>query len=217
MGACMNLTDDYECICKEGYMGRNCSEPIGYCNHTLCVAGVCNSIPGGYMCVCPPAGRVNNSTCGCYAGLCQNDGVCSDEIGYAVCNCPSGYSGDICEIVLGPCEIHNPCCNFGTCQEVDGNTFCVCEPTHTGVNCSTLVDPCFDVTCSSRGTCIPQSDSYLCECVAGYSGIHCEVSDPCSTKPCVNNATCVNATNPDTGDNVSYTKLYLYPILTLII
>ena len=216
-GVCSSLSDDYECICREGYTGKNCSELIDYCNHTLCMAGLCNNVTAGYVCVCPPVGRIN-STCSCYAGLCQNSGVCSDEMGYAVCNCPSGYSGVSCEIDLDLCEIQNPCSDFGTCHEsADGNTFCMCESTHTGVNCSTPVDPCFDVTCNSRGTCIRQSDSFICECVAGYSGVHCEVSDPCSTNPCGNTSTCVNATNPETGDEVSYTESHLYQLLTLIV
>ncbi|KAI6654836.1 Neurogenic locus notch-like protein 1-like [Oopsacas minuta] len=199
-GICNNLLDDYSCTCLLGYTGRNCSSLIDYCNHFLCLSGECMNITGSYVCICPPNGR-EFSTCSCYEGLC-NRGECSDDTGYALCSCPNGFSGVTCETDLDLCEIQNTCSEFGTCQETsDGSdTVCICQATHTDVNCSTPIDPCFDITCNSRGSCISMEDSYVCDCIAGYTGNSCEIPDPCSTEPCSNMSTCVNATNTETGD-----------------
>ena len=200
-GICANLIDGYSCSCLLGFTGPQCGGLINYCDHSLCMAGECNNITGGYFCVCPPSGRVH-STCGCYSGLCTNGGECSDVTGYAVCSCPTGFSGDLCETDLDLCQMENPCSAFGSCQETTDrmSTYCVCAATHTGATCSTPLDPCFGVTCSSRGDCISSGDGYTCVCLPGYSGDSCGVLDPCSSSPCANSSVCVNAT--DTGEEV---------------
>ena len=57
-GTCLDLVNNYSCICKAGFTGRDCDIPITRCNNDSCYPGVqctknnltisCASCPSGY-------------------------------------------------------------------------------------------------------------------------------------------------------------------------
>ena len=57
-GTCLDLVNNYSCICKAGFTGRDCDIPITRCNNDSCYPGVqcsknnltisCGSCPSGY-------------------------------------------------------------------------------------------------------------------------------------------------------------------------
>lgn len=52
----------------------------------------------------------------CLSNPCVNGGVCEDQAGGYVCNCPVGFSGDHCEVNVDECY-SAPCLNGGQCQD----------------------------------------------------------------------------------------------------
>ena len=78
------------------------------------------------------------------------------------------------------------------------------------------IDECVSGPCQHGGTCSDKVDAFECDCVSGYVGKQCETGrmgwmrsslarvfpetcvypldiDDCSTVPCLNNATCIDA------------------------
>jgi hypothetical protein len=54
-GECVNLgNNNFQCVCKDGYIGRVCETLIDHCSESPCVnGGRCVSHKTGYNCVCP--------------------------------------------------------------------------------------------------------------------------------------------------------------------
>lgn len=52
---CLDLgSNNFKCVCKEGYTGDFCEDLIDSCSSNPCMnGGRCLSYPGGYTCVCP--------------------------------------------------------------------------------------------------------------------------------------------------------------------
>ncbi|MEI8279924.1 MAG: hypothetical protein WCG87_09185 [Bacteroidota bacterium] len=103
----------------------------------------------------------------CNGVTCQNQGTCSG----GKCVCPTGYSGDHCEIKTiintDNCNGVN-CQNHGTCV----NGICHCPAGFSGTHCE--IDSCSYITCLNQGTCV----SGVCHCLNGYTGVHCEIPPP---------------------------------------
>ena len=55
----------------------------------------------------------------CDISPCENNGTCIDLVNGFECNCPVGFSGDLCLTVDPVCNVTNPCLNGGTCHNVD--------------------------------------------------------------------------------------------------
>ena len=76
-GECTDLVNDYECDCQEGWGGKQCDEPIQYCNGSQCDNGAqCLSLFTGHFCQCVypfygdrcemQVGHVTRVLCCCY-------------------------------------------------------------------------------------------------------------------------------------------------------
>lgn len=91
------------------------------------------------------------------------------------CSCPSGFSGDFCELGVDSCQ-PNPCLNGGNCTN-HGLTFtCACPPGFTGLTCNDSVSSCAGRPCSSEGTCVRQRDgTFQCVCQKGFAGPTCSL------------------------------------------
>lgn len=88
------------------------------------------------------------------------------------CNCPRGYSGDRCEILVDKC-LSNPCRNGALCISLSLGYTCSCSYPWTGVDCSITTDACFPNPCLAYGTCILDPFSvagYRCLCAVGFIG-----------------------------------------------
>ncbi|EMP34989.1 Protein eyes shut like protein [Chelonia mydas] len=57
--------------------------------------------------------------------------------------------------------------------------------------------------CSRHGRCLSHvwEEAYNCHCSQQYSGRFCEEFDACSSKPCHNNASCINTREGTIGDS----------------
>ncbi|XP_022089248.1 receptor-type tyrosine-protein phosphatase F-like isoform X2 [Acanthaster planci] len=115
--------------------------------------------------------------------VCFNGGVC--EVASGVCICPPGFSGDFCEILLGPDR-------FGQ----DGSFRC---------SSSELLGS----TCEGKLFCLP--DPYGCSCASGYRGIDCNQGCPdgsfgascLQTCHCMDDAPCNKTTGRCPGNCAS--------------
>ena len=108
---CLTTSERFACICKPGWGGRDCGDDIDECQDSsliICLnGGSCVNSPGGYSCTCPPdrtgddCGKYNPQPVNCSSSqMCLNGGTCVDqEGGNMVCDCPRGFTGDICEDV----------------------------------------------------------------------------------------------------------------------
>lgn len=142
------------CVCDEGWMGKNCSEPqcLGNCSgQGVCVEGVC---------VCDTDFSGENCSEPRCPGDCSGQGVCID----GECVCEEAYSGDDCSMnrCLNDCSEQGLCVN-GTCQ---------CRLGFLGEDCSRI--SCAN-NCSHKGEC---KDGF-CVCQAGYMGDECASGECC--------------------------------------
>uniref|UniRef100_A0A672KLY9 Tenascin-R n=1 Tax=Sinocyclocheilus grahami TaxID=75366 RepID=A0A672KLY9_SINGR len=142
------------CVCEEGWIGKNCSEPR--CPDDCSGQGIC--IEG--ECVCDRNfGGENCSEPRC-PGDCSDRGLCID----GECVCEEAFAGEDCS--LGRCL--NDCSDQGTCV----NGTCQCRPGFLGEDCSLIF--CAN-NCSQKGVC---KDGF-CACQEGYTGDDC-ASGQCS-------------------------------------
>lgn len=130
----------------------------------------------------------------CRPSPCLNGGECTVAGRFAQCTCPSGYTGDRCEIPpASPCS-PNPCQNGGACSAPDGVAQCACPAGFTGPRCETpIVDACDPNPCDNGGECTKQGSSFQCACPAGFTGPTCGnliSAGACEDSPCAHGGTC---------------------------
>ncbi|XP_030832677.1 fibropellin-1-like, partial [Strongylocentrotus purpuratus] len=193
-GLCYTTGAGFACACAGGWSGSNCQIEPDPCRSAPCQNfGFCfTSVVGAdyqYVCFCTQDFRGTNcelpalarpcssdpcvngdSTDPCLTNPCINGGFCSviTNTQAYICTCPTGYSGNNCQIDLAnPCG-SNPCLNGGTCFPIDQRL---------------RLYPC-----QNGGRCLTDTvTEYVCQCTAGYGGINCQtVSDPCFSNPCLN-------------------------------
>ncbi|XP_051726646.1 tenascin-R [Ctenopharyngodon idella] len=141
------------CVCEEGWIGKNCSEPR--CPDDCSGQGIC--IEG--ECVCDRNfGGENCSEPRC-PGDCSDRGLCID----GECVCEEAYAGEDCS--QGRCL--NDCSDQGTCV----NGTCQCRSGFLGEDCSLIF--CAN-NCSQKGVC---KDGF-CACQEGYTGDDCTSVSP---------------------------------------
>ena len=118
---------------------------------------------------------------------CQNGGICIDTIStHFTCQCPQGYAGATCNVVIDICQASRPCLN-GNCTNIGGMSYtCSCDPGYTGQNCSEHV--CERVDCN-HGVCESAAWNTTCACDAGYTGRHCDTEINNCTE-CSGNGNC---------------------------
>lgn len=73
---------------------------------------------------------------------CKNGGTClyNNVTNRVSCECPQGYTGDRCEIVVNFCK-GEPCKN-GLCKNNRDSYSCECSPGWTGTNCTEQIGVC---------------------------------------------------------------------------
>ena len=139
-----------------------------------------------------PSGSGTNE---CAKNPCLNNGTCNNGVGTFTCDCPDGYSGDLCEIDIDLCD-PLPCLNNGTCIQSGkyGHFNCTCPPLFTDSICSTEINLCISQHCLNNGTCVSKVregfPSFTCNCISPYEGETCEFNNQCLLNPCLNNGTC---------------------------
>eukprot|EP00058_Branchiostoma_floridae_P002319 XP_002587807.1 hypothetical protein BRAFLDRAFT_92256 [Branchiostoma floridae] len=150
----------------------------------------------------------------CSDSPCQHGGVCSKTLQVTssrnilesdpvifvsvdtgnryTCSCPTGYTGESCEIEINECDA-TPCLNGGTCTDEIGTFTCECPPGYHGDRCQNDFDECSSNPCRNGGQCLQGLNDYTCSCAQGFTGKNCEIDvDYCISQPCLNNGTCTD-------------------------
>ncbi len=185
---CIDLVNDYECRCNDGYDGKNCERDIDECESSPCqYNGKClersnkmfytlperfTSLPSifsqpfsyenasGYECICVPG--IIGKNCEINVNECEDDpckyGSCVDGVGMFTCDCDDGYEGELCETEIDECERYHPCVN-GKCHDKIGYYVCKCDPLWGGKNCSVELIGCLDEPCKNGGQCSPSLEN----------------------------------------------------------
>ncbi|MGH0146894.1 UNVERIFIED_CONTAM: hypothetical protein FKN15_008665 [Acipenser sinensis] len=177
-GTCMNTEpDEYQCVCPDGYSGKNCEIAEHACVSNPCAnGGTCHEIPSGFECHCPPGW--NGPTCAndideCASNPCARGGTCIDRVNGFECICPSQWVGRTCQIDINDCN--GQCQHGGTCKDEVNGYHCLCHPGFVGKHCEIQINKCSSSPCMNGGRCQDLIDGFLCQCQQGFSGIFCEI------------------------------------------
>ncbi|XP_070552687.1 sushi, von Willebrand factor type A, EGF and pentraxin domain-containing protein 1-like [Ptychodera flava] len=114
-GICKDLTDDHQCICPDGYGGKNCQTIEDVCLSAVCQnGGSCRRQGEASSCVCLPG--FSGQHCEmvismCLNNPCQNGGVCELKHGTPVCSCERGFVGRFCQYDIDECRHQNGGCS----------------------------------------------------------------------------------------------------------
>ncbi|PAV61443.1 hypothetical protein WR25_01780 [Diploscapter pachys] len=171
---------DNICICNMGYIGFNCSIPIGCeCSeHGVCdIFNRCNCLEGwtGKNCSTPICR--NN---------CTNNGKCIDR---NKCECNPGWKGEFCDEPY----CHESTCDHGHCEGPN----CVCDRDWIGSRCH--IPKCSN--CSLNGYCTAPE---RCSCFEGFGGKDCSICSLTSCQACdfdCDHGTCDSITKTCTCHN----------------
>uniref|UniRef100_A0A3Q3KFA0 Delta-like protein n=1 Tax=Mastacembelus armatus TaxID=205130 RepID=A0A3Q3KFA0_9TELE len=193
-GTCMNTEpDEYNCVCPDGYSGKNCEIAEHACMSNPCAnGGTCHEVPSGFECHCP-AGW-SGPTCAkdtdeCASGPCAQGGTCIDMENGFECICPPEWTGKTCQIDVNECA-GKPCLNAYSCKNLIGGYHCACFRGWVGQNCDINRSSCHG-QCQNGGTCKGVARGYQCVCQPGFVGRHCEVQrNRCVSSPCKNGGRC---------------------------
>ncbi len=144
----------YTCSCSLGFTGSNCETNVDECASGPCQNGAsCTDGINGFICRCP-----------------------SDHITGSLCDvhCPSGHSGDFCQITPTYCN-ENACLNDGTCIEETAGFSCTCLASFTGTTCESE-NNCANEVCLNGGMCTDVTTGGVkCLCKPGFNGPNCEL------------------------------------------
>ncbi|VDM25241.1 unnamed protein product [Toxocara canis] len=109
--------------------------------------------------------------CGVY-DPCKNSATCRDLWNLRKCECPTGFSGDLCEENINECKWHK--CVHGECVDGIGEFRCACLPGYTGQYCEQKIEYCHPSRCLNGGSCIALNSSASCTCATGFFGARCQ-------------------------------------------
>ncbi|CAH1269965.1 NOTCH2 [Branchiostoma lanceolatum] len=189
-GTCSSYQGGFQCSCPPLYIGSQCQVYNNPCveGQSPCLNnGTCNPANNGrgYECVCQsPETQGENceellpcAVAQKQAPPCQNNGTCvNNGTGY-LCDCLSGFNGDLCDIV-DHCA-STPCINGGSCVlESDGYSCRCTEPAEMDANCRYLgttpaPTPCDPNPCLHGGHCETQGSNFVCRCAVKHEGLTC--------------------------------------------
>ena len=193
--SCRNTNGSYECLCKEGFEGRDCLVNTDDCAGSPCLnGGTCLDRTADYTCLCVPGFIGKNcqeDKNDCLLNPCQNGGKCTDYVNSITCTCPLGFSGTYCETNDEDCT-PSSCMNGGQCQDGINNYTCHCPDGFKGSNCQSVINPCDSKPCKNAATCENVNGYARCHCTMGFTGSNCDqLVDWCSNNPCENGGQCM--------------------------
>ncbi|RWS09468.1 uncharacterized protein B4U79_12754 [Dinothrombium tinctorium] len=126
---------------------------------------------------------------------CKHGGICLVQNHEAMCYCPAGFTGRLCEVDIDECQ-SNPCYNGGTCVDQPQGYVCRCPHGYSGNQCQVEKSECLPSTCPDRAMCqdLPGKNTVNCLCRSGYEGKDCNITtNPCTLEPnpCEHEGVCI--------------------------
>ena len=108
-----NTRDGYQCICVNGYEGRNCETDADDCGQQPCLyGGTCHDRVANYFCECPPGrtGLLCHLEDACASSPCNAGAECKTDVvsGKYNCSCPKGFVGPECNVDINECDEGEP-------------------------------------------------------------------------------------------------------------
>uniref|UniRef100_A0A915KA31 EGF-like domain-containing protein n=1 Tax=Romanomermis culicivorax TaxID=13658 RepID=A0A915KA31_ROMCU len=100
---CLDLVENYKCLCPANFSGWDCGQKVDFCSPNLnfCRNGATCQISGDfYKCSCAPGFQGPNCTENvddCRQHLCQNGARCADKLNGYECRCKAGFAGRYCQ------------------------------------------------------------------------------------------------------------------------
>uniref|UniRef100_G1MWY9 Uncharacterized protein n=1 Tax=Meleagris gallopavo TaxID=9103 RepID=G1MWY9_MELGA len=176
-GHCVDLVDNYTCVCLEPFVGQRCETGDRSCRNRQ----TCNYIrPGRYICTCSPGyygsccvfAEVTTTPCNVNT-QCPDGGYCMEYGGSYLCVCHTDYGTN--HTVPSPCD-SEPCLNGGSCETQDDSYTCECPSGFLGKHCERARPRlCSTAPCRNGGTCKEADGEYHCACPYRFTGRHCEI------------------------------------------
>ena len=191
---CVNILQDYACICVPDVEGKNCSDTIDQCVPDPCVNGPCIDGNMTYTCVCPvqfegtncdvctltcSEGTLNNATCECEGTRIPCGGTTCDpftevcRMGICICDDPAFTPGidDSC-IDNNEC-LGNPCHQYAECTNTYGSYNCECKEGFEGegFECTDLNECTLHYPACGQypAVCEGRLGGFDCKCPSGYT------------------------------------------------
>ena len=116
-------------------------------------------------------GKCEIAEIACLSEPCQNGGQCQNVGSTFFCQCPTNYTGILCETVLPACYFE-PCNPTATCLDHPDSTFsCFCSPGTKGDTCYEEVTACDSAPCYGNSTCVDTPGGFQCLCSSAYTGV----------------------------------------------
>ncbi|XP_078376434.1 uncharacterized protein LOC144659796 isoform X3 [Oculina patagonica] len=198
--SCIDSQGDYQCICQNGFEGKNCDKDIDECANNPCQNGAsCINSQGDYQCACQNGFEGKNcdeDIDECANNPCQNGASCINFQGDYYCACQNGFEGKNCDEDIDECA-NNPCQNGASCINSQGDYQCVCQNGFEGRNCDEDIDECANNPCQNGASCINLQGDYQCICQNGFEGKNCDED----TQPTTTPSEGTNTAPPTTSDN----------------
>ena len=94
----------------------------------------------------------------CQAVPCENNGQCIYRVGFYLCACQAGFTGNNCETDINKCD-SSPCQNGGLCTDGINSFRCQCTAGFNGTECENDIDECAANPCQNGATCEPLCES----------------------------------------------------------
>lgn len=194
-GTCANTEpDEYQCVCQDGFRGRNCDIVEHACLSAPCLnAGTCVEDSTGFSCICADGWTGHNCASAvqrCASSPCGRGSTCLEQPEGFQCVCAPGWSGRTCQLDINECEA-GLCVNARGCRNLIGGYLCECLPGWTGPNCDIANSSC-QGRCLNGGHCEESLSGFQCHCLQGFSGKYCQNGpSACDSTPCLHGGQCV--------------------------
>ncbi|KAG1655606.1 Fibropellin-1 [Nymphon striatum] len=193
-------SQDCKAKCAPGHYSETGLEPCTQCpvNYYQFLEGQSSCFECAPTEFTPRAGAISAEAClpvQCTSNLCRNGGLCIARGHQAMCYCPAGFTGKICDVDVDECA-SRPCFNKGECIDKPQGYMCRCQPGYSGLQCQIEESDCKNSSCPQRAMCqnLPGKGNFDCLCRKGYTGRTCNITvDPCTSEenPCSNDAECI--------------------------